>query len=140
MIEKYNEIFQNYKEFIVERSIYSPRVVKDYTSTSTHLPIISCQLSNLMDTDFCTIDMIENHDEMYLTIDIYTKNKTVNGEEKASQLINDELTELTLQFFNSIKMKKTLCRLTPNADTSITRRTIQYQGLISYARGNITRR
>ena len=140
MINKYNEIFQEYKEFIVERSKYSPRVVKDYTSTSTYFPIISCQLSNLMDTDFCTIDMIENHEEMYLTIDIYTQNKTIDNNKIASQLINDELTELTIQFFNSIKMKKTLCRLTPNADTSITRRTIQYQGLISYARGNITRR
>ena len=140
MINKYNEIFQEYKEFIVERSKYSPRVVKDYTSTSTYFPIISCQLSNLMDTDFCTIDMIENHEEMYLTIDIYTQNKTIDNNKIASQLINDELTELTIQFFNSIKMKKTLCRLTPNADTSITRRTIQYQGLISYARGNIPRR
>ena len=140
MIDKYNEIFQNYKDFIVERSKYSPRVVKDYTSTSTYFPIISCQLSNLMDTDFCTIDMIERHEEMYLTIDIYTKDKTIDGEKIASQLINDELTDLTIQFFSSIKMKKTLCRLTPNADTSITRRTIQYQGLISSARGNIIRR
>lgn len=140
MINKYNEIFQDYKEFIVERSNFSPRVVKDYTSTSTYFPIISCQLSNIIDTDYCTIDMIENHEEMYLTIDIFTKNKTTNNNEVASQLINDELTELTIQFFNSKKMKRTLCRLTPNADASITRRTIQYQGLVSTNTGNIIRR
>lgn len=140
MINKYNELFDDYKSFIVERSIYSPRVVKNYTSTSAYFPIISFSLSNLVDTEYCTIDMIEKHEEMYLTIDIFTKNKTVDGNECASQLINDELTELTMQFFNSKKMKKTLCRLTPNADTSITRRTIQYQGLIGTARGNIIRR
>ena len=140
MIDKYNEIFQNYKEFIIAKSKYQPRVVKDYTSTSAYFPIVSCQLSNVVDTDYCTIDMIERHDEMYLTIDVYTKNKTINGEEIASQLINDELTELTMQFFSSIKMKRTLCRLTPNADTSITRRTIQCQGLVGSARGNIIRR
>ena len=140
MINKYNEIFEDLKNFVVANSGYTPRVVKNYTSTSTYFPIISCQLSNLLDTDFCTIDMIERHEEMYLTIDIYTKNKTIYGEEIASQLINDELTELVMKFFSSIKMKKTFCRLTPNADTSITRRTIQYQGLISSARGNIIRR
>lgn len=140
MINEYNEIFQDYKNYIVENSNFSPRVVKDYTSTSTHFPIISCQLSNIVDTDYCTLDMIEKYEEMYLTIDIYTKNKTINNNEVASQLINDELTNLTIEFFNSIKMKRTLCRLTPNLDTSITRRTIQYQALVSTYRKNIIRR
>lgn len=140
MIEKYNEIYQNYKKFIVAKSSYEPKVVKDYTSTSTYFPIISCQLTNVVDTDYCTVDMIEKYDEIYLTIDIYTKDKTIGANKIASQLINDELTELTMQFFSSIKMKRTLCRLTPNADTSITRRTIQCQGLVSHTRGNIIRR
>ena len=140
MIEKYNEIYQNYKKFIVAKSSYEPKVVKDYTSTSTYFPIISCQLTNVVDTDYCTVDMIEKYDEIYLTIDIYTKDKTIGANKIALQLINDELTELTMQFFSSIKMKRTLCRLTPNADTSITRRTIQCQGLVSHTRGNIIRR
>lgn len=140
MIDKYNDIFQKYKEFIVANSSYEPRVVKNYTSTSAYFPIISCQLSNFVDTDYCTIDMIENYNEMYLTIDVYTKNKIKGGVEIASQEINDELTELTIKFFNSIKMKRNLCRLTPNLDKDITRRTIQYQGLVGYARNNIIRR
>lgn len=140
MIDKYNDIFQQYEAFIAQNSNFNARVVKSYTSTSTKFPLISCQLSNVVDTDYCTIDMLERHDEMYLTIDIYTTDKTIDNNIVASQEINDELTELTIQFFSSIRMKKTLCRLTPNADTSITRRTIQYQGLISSARGNIIRR
>ena len=140
MINKYNSIFKEYQDFIVNNSQFSPMVVKSYTSTSTHFPIISCQLSNIVDTDYCTIDMIEKFDEMYLTIDIYTKDKNVDGVKFASQQINDELTELTLQFFSSIKMKKTLCRLTPNLDKEITRRTIQYQGLVSASRNKIIRR
>ena len=144
MIDKYNEIFKEYKEFIVANSKYQPRVVKNYTSTSAYFPIISCQLSNFVDTDYCTIDMIERHEEMYLTIDIYTKDKTLGNMsaniQVASQEINDELTELTIEFFNSIRMKRTICRLTPNLDKDITRRTIQYQGLISTTRGNIIRR
>ena len=144
MINKYNQLFKELKEFIVANSNYNAKVVKNYTSTSAYFPIISCSLSNYNDTDFCTIDMVENHQEMYLTIDIFTKDKTIGNlsanETFASQEINDELTKLVNDFFNSKKMKMTLCRLTPNADTSITRRTIQYQGLVSLSRGNIIRR
>ena len=97
MIDKYNDIFQKYKTFITQNSNYDVRVVKDYTSTSTKFSLISCQLSNVVDTDYCTIDMIERHEEMYLTIDIYTKDKTIGdvsaNAKIASQIINDELTE-----------------------------------------------
>ena len=144
MINEFNELVKELQAFVTAHSLYQPKVTKNYTSTSTYFPIISCQLSNFVDTDYCTIDMIENHEEIYLTIDIYTKNKTIGdvsvNETFASQQVNDELTELTIQFFNSIKMKRTLCRITPNADTNITRRTIQYQGLVSSTRGNIIRR
>lgn len=140
MIEIYNEIFKEYQKYIDDNNRYNARVVKTYTSTSTKFPIISCQLSNFIDTDYCTIDMIEKHDEMYLTIDIYTENKNIDNTTIASQQINDELTDLTIKFFENKRMRRTLCRLTPNADKSITRRTIQYQGLVSRYRKNIIRR
>ena len=140
MIDRYNEIFKEYQKFIQDNSNFGTIVVKTYTNTSTKFPIISCQLSNFVDTDYCTIDMIEKYDEMYLTIDIFTQDKTIDNDTIASQLINDELTNLTLKFFESKKMKRTLCRLTPNADKNITRRTIQYQGLVSQYRKNIIRR
>ena len=140
MIEIYNELFKEYQKYIENNNSYNTRVVKAYTSTSTKFPIISCQLSNFIDTDYCTIDMVEKHDEMYLTIDIYTENKNIDNTTIASQQINDELTDLTIKFFESKRMRKTLCRLTPNADKNITRRTIQYQGLVSRYRKNIIRR
>lgn len=140
MINKFNKLFDELKEFVTANSIYEPRVVKSFTYTSTYFPIISCLLSNMTDTDFCTIDMIEKHNEMFLTIDIYTKNKIINNGEIASQVINDELTNLVIKFFSSKNLKMTLCRLTPNADTDITRRTLQFQCLVGSARGNIIRR
>ena len=140
MIEMYNEIFKEYKRFIENNSKYNARVVKSYTNTSLKLPIVSCSLSNFMDTDYCTIDMIEKYDEMYLTIDVFSEDKPIDNIKVSAQDINDELTDLTIKFFESKRMKKTLCRLTPNADKGILRRTIQYQGLISRYRKNITRR
>ena len=140
MIEKYNNLFQNYKDFITSNTSYEARVVKSYTNTSTYFPIISFQLSNIIDTDECTIDMIEKHKELYITIDIYTKDETINNSKIASQVINDELTSLTLKYLEYKNLKVTLCNLTPNADTNITRRTIQCQGLVRVDRGNIIRR
>lgn len=140
IISKYNELFKEYKDFISTNSSYNPKIVKETTNTSPYFPVISCKLSTFFNTDYCTIDMIEKYDEMYLTIDIYTKNKIINEDEVASQLINDELTELTIKFFSSKNLKNTLCTYLPNIDTNITRRTLQYQGMVGSARENIIRR
>lgn len=140
MINEFNELVKELQTFVTAHSLYQPKVTKNYTSTSTYFPIISCLLNNMADTDYCTIDMIEKYYEMYISIDIYTKNKVINGDEIASQVINDELTELVMKFFSSKKFKMALCRLTPNADKDITRRTMQYQGLFGTARRNIIRR
>lgn len=146
IIDKYNEIIGKYKTYIENNSKYytvnaqKPLVVKSNTNTAPYFPLITAQLSNITNTDYSTIDKIENHNELYLTIDIYTKDKTIDNDKIASQLINDELTNLTMKFFESINMKMTLCRPTPNLDTSILRRTMQFQGLVGTARGNIIRR
>jgi hypothetical protein len=142
MTDKYDEIFDRYKEFIENNSQYGARVVKYNTNTSTYFPLITCVLSDNKDTDNCTNDKIEFYESFYFTIDIYTKDKTKgNNLVVASQKISDELTKLTIKFFGEImNMKRTLNRPTPNLDSSILRKTIQYQCLIGNVRGNIIRR
>ena len=142
MTEKYDLIFQEFKEFIEKNSQYGARVVKYNTNTSSYFPLITCVLSDNQDTDECTLDKIEYYEAFYFTIDIYTKDKTSGPNTViASQIISDELSKLTMQFFGEkLNMKKTLNRPTPNLDTSILRKTIQYQCWIGNARGNIIRR
>lgn len=142
MVEKYEQIFKAYKEFMESNSQYDVRVVKYNTNTSPTFPLITCVLSNNVDTEHCTLDKIENYEQYYFTIDIYTKNITQGANIKvASQVISEELCKLTLQFFGEkLNMKKTLNRPTPNLDSGILRRTIKYQCLIGSARGNIIRR
>ena len=138
----YDTIFSEYKDYILANSKYNPRVVKSYSNTSSYFPIISCVLRNNTDTDYCTNDRIERYEAFYFTIDIYTKNK-VKGANivTASEIINEELSKLTMQFFGGkLNMRKTLNTPTPNLDTSILRKTIQYQCLIGNCRGNIIRR
>lgn len=149
----YDVIFNKFKEYIDNNNLYKTDVVKSYNSTSTKFPLISFIQSNNTDTDYCTLDYIEKYEAFYFTIDIYTKDKTITVKEDidgkeilkketyASQFINDELRKLTIDFFsNKLRMKKTLDKITPNMDTSIYRRTIQYQCLIGNVRGNIIRR
>lgn len=140
MIEKYDILFDEYKKFIEEKSQYNARVVKYNTNTSAYFPLITFVLSNNADTDYSSIDKIEYYESFYFTIDIYTKDKNIKNQVIASQIINDELTKLTIQFFGEKNLKRTLTRPTPNLDTSIYRRTIQYQCLIGNVRGNIIRR
>lgn len=141
MTDKYELIFDEYKKFIEENSKYGTKVVKYNTNTSSHFPLVTCILSNQIDTNECTIDYIERYEAYYFTIDIYTKDKTINNVPVASQVINNEICDLTTLFFGEkLRMKKTLSKPTPNLDTSILRRTIQYQCLIGNARGNIIRR
>ena len=131
MIDKYEEIFDRYKKFIEENSQYNARVVKYNTNTSTYFPII---------TDYCSLGKEEFYESHFFTINIYTKDKTINSEKISSDVINKELCKLTTYFFGEMNMKKTLNRPTPNLDTSILRRTMQFQCLIGNVRGNIIRR
>lgn len=136
----YENVFQTFKDYIKNNSSYGDIVEKFSTNTSPRFPIISCESSNNIDTNRATIDKIEYYEAFYFTINIYTKDKVINGQTIASKVINDELSNLTTQFFNNLNMKKTLNKPTPNLDTSILRKTIQYQCYVGNARLNIIRR
>lgn len=137
-MEIYDVIFEQYQKFILENSKYNPIVTKFNTKTTTYFPTISFfQRDNSDEINTQKhIDVLENY---YFTIDIYAKDSEFNNEFVPSQIIIDELKNLTLVFFKKLNMKKTANRPTPNIDTDILRHTIQYQCQISN-RGNINRR
>ena len=140
MIDKYEEIYDRFKKFIESNSQYNAKVVKYNTNTSTYFPIVSCVLDDNKDTDYCTNDKIEFYEAHYYIINIFTKDQNQGEEKVASQVINNELTKLTIQFFNELNMRRTLCKYTPNMDTNILRRTLNFQCLLGNVRGNIIRR
>ncbi len=140
MIEKYNLLFKEFKEYIDNNSQYNVRVVKHNTNTSTHFPVISFVLTNFINTNECTIDKIEYYDNFYFTIDIYSKNKVISGKTISAQVISEDLLKLVLKFFDKKNMLITACRPTFNLDDSISRINVQCQCAIGNARGNIIRR
>jgi hypothetical protein len=125
----YEEMFAQYKDFIENNSIYKPSVVKYNNNMASKFPTIVFYMSNNTNTDNGTVDRIEKYEAIYFTINIYTKDKTKGTSiVTTSQVINNELSKLTTQFFgNIIGMKKTLDSPQPNLDTSILRIVIQYQ-------------
>lgn len=127
MIDKYEAIFSMFKQYITDNSQYNARVVKYNTNTSTYFPIITCILNDSTNSDDNSIDRVDKTDNYYFTIDIYTKDKIENSNKIASQVVNDELTQLTIDFFEKLRMKRTLCQYTPNLDTEVLRRTLRYQ-------------
>lgn len=139
MTDKYDEIFEVYKNFMESKSQYGVRVVKYNTNTSTYFPLITFELSNRVDTDNKTYKNIDNYEKYYFTINQYTKNKKKGAVMIASQEIDKELEELTLEFLHKFNLKITVNKPTPNLDTSIFKRTIQAQGEIN-SRYNIIRR
>lgn len=140
MIEKYNLLFKEFKEYIDNNSQYNVKVVKHNTNTSTHFPVISFVLTNFINTNECTIDKIEYYDNFYFTIDIYSKNKVISGKTISAQVISEDLLKLVLKFFDKKNMLRTSCKPTFNLDDSISRINVQYQCAIGNARGNIIRR
>lgn len=139
MVDKYDEIFEVYKNFIKSKSQYDVEVVKYNTNTSTYFPLISFELSNRIDTDTKTYKNIDNYEKYYFTINQYTKAKKVGGKMIAPQVIDKELEQLTIEFLHKLNMKITADKPTMNLDTSIFKRTIQAQGEIN-GRYNIIRR
>ena len=139
MTDKYDEIFEVYKNFMESKSQYGVRVVKHNTNTSTYFPLITFELSNRVDTDIKTYKNIDNYEKYYFTITQYTKNKKNGAVMIASQEIDKELENLSLEFLHKLNLKITVNKPTPNLDTSILRRTIQAQGEIN-SRYNMIRR
>ena len=139
MTGKYDLIFDAFKEYIETNSKYGARVVKYNTNTSTYFPLITFIQSDNRDTDKNTNKNIDYFESFYFTIDIFTKNQGSGAKLIASQIIDKELETLTIEFFKKLNMKKTLNKPTPNLDTAIFRRTIQYQCEMGN-RGNIIRR
>lgn len=136
----YDAIFNKYKTFILENSIYAPRVVKNNSRASSYFPLTTCELKDNPDINIQTQKKIDKSKMFYFTINHYARDIVKGKETIASQVIIDELDNLTNTFFGDmLNMKCTLDQPTPNLDTEILRQTQNYQCEIDN-RGNIYNR
>ena len=55
----YEQIYEEFKEYIKENSQYEPHVAKYNTNASPYFPLVTCSLADNTDTDNRTIDNLE---------------------------------------------------------------------------------
>ena len=133
----FNSLYLEYKQFIEENSIYSPRVVKNFTYKSTYFPIVDFKHEDSLDSYNRTLDGIEYYDDEYFQITIYAQDKG----NASRNVIIDELKSLTHVFMGIHKnMKRTACKEIPNLDTDVGRLLMKYQCRWGNVYGNIWRR
>ena len=132
-----DEIFLEYKKFIEENSIYSPRVVKNFTYKSTYFPILDFKHYDSSETNESTVDRMEYYDEEEFTIMIYAQDK---GNVSRNVIIN-ELKKLTNTFMSlKMNMRRTTCRDLPNLDADVGRLLMKYKCRWNNVYGKIWRR
>lgn len=156
MEEKSEIIFNLYKKYIEENSMYKPRVVKYFNNQATYFPIITFTLSDNKDTTHNSLLNIDYFESFYFTINIFCKEEIVDttkttinedGEEieeieskvVPASIIDKELERLTNEFFRIYNIRKTSNKPIPNIQANILRRTIQFQCEMG-VRSNIIRR
>lgn len=132
-----NSLYLEYKQFIEEHSIYSPRVVKEFTYKSTYFPVVDFKHSDSVNTYNSTLDQIEYFDDEEFTITIYAQDRG----SVSRNVIIDELVNLTHIFMGLEKnMKRTSCKSLPNLDTDVGRKILKYKCRWGNVYGNIWRR
>lgn len=134
---KFTDLYLQYKTYIEGNSQYGAKVVKDYTFTSTHFPIVDFKHENSTDSNDSTVDRIEYYDNEYFNVTIYAQ----DDGDISRNVITEELIELTQKFLGRYKnMKRISCKPIPNLDTTVLRTLIRYQCQYGNVYGNIIRR
>lgn len=128
MEDKYDVIFKAYKTFMQDKLDYDVTILKHYNSSKVDFPLVTLELTNNIDADSNSLLNIDYFEWYYFTINIYTKDMVVNEEQVASNVINNQICNLTMEFFRKINMKKVLNKFIPNIDNNILRKNLQYEG------------
>ena len=133
----FNDLYLEYKQFIEENSIYSPRVVKDFTFKSSYFPVVDFKHDDSVETDNRTLGRIEYYDDESFSITIYAQDRG----NVSRNVVIDELVKLT-HIFMGVKynMQRSYCRSLPNLDTDVGRLLMKYKCRWNNVYGKIWRR
>ena len=129
--ELYNDkIFPELKSYVETNSIYSPLITKIYTEQSKVFPIVTVQLVRERQI-FNTLTYGEKTYPFRIDINIYSNDKTINNTKVSKLVINDEISGLIEDYFNS-NYKVSISRQydLANIDGSIRRDYIRIEGIL----------
>ena len=126
----YENIFQYAKQYIKQKSIYSPQVFKNAPTESDIFPLViipECKI--ILDEE--TLKYGERRYEIVFNIEIYSTDKSINHKKVSKTTIIPELEKLVYEVFEEhygLLGKEPEIR--PNADTNVAREEIRFTGKI----------
>ncbi len=126
----YGNIFQYAKQYIKQKSIYSPEVFKNAPTESDIFPLViipNCKIALNEET----LKYGERKYEVVFEIEIYSTDKTVGNKKTSRQTIIQELEKLVYDVFEEhYGLLGEEPEVKPNADTNIARESIKFTGKI----------
>lgn len=126
----YENMFQYAKQYIKQKSIYSPEVFKNSPTESDVFPLVIIPRCKVI-LDEETLKYGERKYEVVFETEIYATDKSINNKKVSRATIIQELEELVYEIFEEhygLLGEEPIP--TPNADTNVTRETISFTGKI----------
>lgn len=126
----YDNIFQYAKQYIKQKSIYSPEVFKTAPTESDIFPLVIIPECKVILEDE-TLKYGEPKYQVIFEIEIYTTDKSIGSKKVSKNTIMRELEELVYDVFEEYyKLLGGEPKTIPNADINIARETIRFTGKI----------
>ena len=126
----YDNIFQYAKQYIKQKSIYSPEVFKTAPSESDIFPLVIIPECKVILEDE-TLKYGEPKYQVIFEIEIYTTDKSIGSKKVSKNTIMRELEKLVYDVFEEYyKLLGGETKTIPNADINIDRETIRFTGKI----------
>ena len=123
-------IYPELKQYLTENSIYNPAVTKVYTEQSKVFPLVTVQLSRVIN-NYGNLSYTEETYPFRIDINAYANDKTVNNQKVSKVTIANELSGLIETYFKS-NYRVTVNRQDDidNIDGTIRRNFIRINGVL----------
>lgn len=126
----YDNIFQYAKQYIKQKSIYSPEVFKTAPTESDIFPLVIIPECKVILEDE-TLKYGEPKYQVIFEIEIYATDKSIGSKKVSKNTIMKELEKLVYDVFEEYyKLLGGEPKTIPNADINIDRETIRFTGKI----------
>lgn len=126
----YDNIFRYAKQYIEQKSIYSPEVSKNTPTQSDIFPLViipECKI--ILDEE--TLKYGERKYEIIFNIEIYSTDKNINNKRVSRNTIIRELEKLVYEVFEEhYRLLGKEPEIRPNADTNVAREEIRFTGKV----------
>lgn len=124
-MDYYDQLFMDYKVYMLANSIYAPTVLKKPMATNPVYPQVV--MSEITNSDaITTIDRGQNISTLGYEVDTFSANKVIGGKTVDNMVICRELAKWTNKFMFQRRFKRVSQTPTPVIDTTLYRIVSRY--------------